>query len=58
MAEGRATERGKFTYGWHLVKSKYRDDVKKGIQVMGGGCGWDWCVMPTNNQPRPLITTC
>ena len=51
VAEGRATDRDKFVYGWHLIKSKYRDDVRKGIQVMGGGCGHGSDATPTDYQP-------
>ena len=26
----------KFAYAWHLIKSRYKCDIKKGIQLLGG----------------------
>lgn len=33
------TDEDRFSYGWHLIKSRYKDDVRKGIKIMGGRCG-------------------
>ena len=26
----------KFAYAWHLVKSRYKNDIRKGIRLMDG----------------------
>lgn len=36
MAAGTMTEDLKFTYSWHLIKSKYKKDINKGIRIMEG----------------------
>ena len=36
VAEQRLTEELKFTYSWHLIKSKYKNDIRKGIRLMEG----------------------
>lgn len=30
------TDEDRFSYAWHLIKSRYKDDIKKGISIMGG----------------------
>jgi len=30
------TDDTKFTYAWHLVKSQYKNDIRKGIKLMDG----------------------
>ena len=36
LAENRVTDDVKFTYSWHLIKSQYKNDIKKGIRLMDG----------------------
>ena len=39
LAENRVTDDVKFTYSWHLIKSQYKNDIKKGIRLMDGKSG-------------------
>ena len=39
LAENRVTDDVKFTYSWHLIKSQYKNDIKKGIRLMDGESG-------------------
>ena len=39
LAENRVTDDVKFTYSWHLIKSQYKNDIKKGIRLMDGKRG-------------------
>jgi fission 1 protein len=43
LNEGQLTDDVKFTYSWHLIKSRYKDDIKKGIKILGDLCqdGYD-----------------
>ncbi|XP_064390012.1 mitochondrial fission 1 protein-like [Halichondria panicea] len=34
IAEERLTDEIKFSYSWHLIKSRYRKDIRKGIKLM------------------------
>ena len=34
VAEGGASDELKFSYAWHLVKSSYKKDIRKGIRLM------------------------
>lgn len=34
QAEERCTDEIKFTYAWHLIKSQYKNDIRKGIRLM------------------------
>ena len=34
--EGSLNDNLKFSYAWHLIKSKYKNDVRKGIGLMEG----------------------
>ena len=36
LEENRLTDNAKFTYAWHLIKSQYKNDIRKGIKLMGG----------------------
>ena len=36
QAEERCTDEIKFTYAWHLIKSQYKNDIRKGIRLMEG----------------------
>lgn len=38
IAENRLTDDIKFVYAWHLIKSKYKKDITKGIKLMEGTC--------------------
>ncbi len=38
IAEERLTDEIKFSYSWHLIKSRYRKDIRKGIKLMEGMC--------------------
>ena len=39
LAENRVTDDVKFTHSWHLIKSQYKNDIKKGIRLMDGKSG-------------------
>jgi fission 1 protein len=34
VAEGGASDELKFSYAWHLIKSSYKNDIRKGIRMM------------------------
>lgn len=36
VAEGRVSDELKFSYAWHLIKSSYKNDIRKGIRLMEG----------------------
>ncbi len=36
LSEDQVTDDVKFTYAWHLVKSQYKNDIRKGIRLMEG----------------------
>eukprot|EP00126_Sphaerothecum_destruens_P009402 Sdes_comp20500_c0_seq5m14962 len=36
VVTGKASAESKFNYAWCLVRSKYRNDIKKGIQLLEG----------------------
>lgn len=36
VAEGRVSDEVKFSYAWHLIKSGYKNDIRKGIRLMEG----------------------
>lgn len=35
-ASGTLTNEEKFLFAWYLIKSRYRNDVRKGLELMGG----------------------
>ena len=39
LAENRVTNYVKFTYSWQLIKSQYKNDIKKGIRLVDGESG-------------------
>ena len=36
VSEGRVSDEIKFSYAWHLIKSGYKNDIRKGIGLMEG----------------------
>ena len=34
VSEGGASAELKFSYSWHLIKSSYKNDIRKGIRLM------------------------
>ncbi len=36
VASGTVTDKDIFLFAWYLIKSRYKNDVKKGLELMSG----------------------